>query len=135
MAKFSENYPLLDGAVPAKSRWRGYYELMRLHKPIMGNTLMFWPCAWGLTMAAYANGLPHRDLAVQTAMFAVGSTLMHSAACVLNDICDIDFDRKVERCKSRPLPSGVVTLKEAWILLAILVIPSVAMLLLTNKTA
>ena len=106
-------------------------------------------------MAAYASGLSRRDVAVQTAMFAIGSTLMHSAACVLNDICDIEFDRKVgsylfylpcqgsiltllpfvERCKSRPLPSGTVSVQEAWILLALLVIPAMAMLLLTNATA
>lgn len=46
-------------------------------------------------MAAYALGTPLRDLVTQTALFAVGSTLLHSAACVLNDICDIEFDRKV----------------------------------------
>lgn len=113
-------------------------------------------------MSAYANGVPHKELAVQTAMFAIGSTLMHSAACVLNDICDIDFDRQVgklpfssasyvsqlyrnmqanhsdsfsERCKTRPLPAGLVTVPEAWTLLMLLVLPAVAMLLFTNQTA
>ena len=52
-------------------------------------------------MAAYANDLSRHDVAIQTMMFAIGSTLMHSAACVLNDICDIDFDRKVGTCLSR----------------------------------
>ncbi len=46
-------------------------------------------------MAAYAHGINHSQLAMQMALFAVGSTLVHSAACVLNDICDIEFDRKV----------------------------------------
>ncbi|EKM58175.1 uncharacterized protein PHACADRAFT_116866 [Phanerochaete carnosa HHB-10118-sp] len=108
---------------------------MRLHKPIMGNTLMFWPCAWGLTMAGYAIGTPIHDLAVQLFAFGISSTLLHSAACVLNDICDIDFDRQVERTRTRPLPSGVVTALEAWILLLVLMVPTIAMLFLTNQTA
>ncbi|KIP05906.1 hypothetical protein PHLGIDRAFT_24822 [Phlebiopsis gigantea 11061_1 CR5-6] len=121
--------------MPKKSRLRGYYELTRLHKPVLGNSLMFWPCAWGLTMAAYAVGTPLRDLGIQLLLFGIGSTLLHSAACVLNDICDIDFDRLVERTRSRPLPAGVVTVLEAWVLLAVLIIPTMAMLLLTNPTA
>lgn len=51
--------------------------------------------AWGAVMAAYSVNLPIRELVVQTGMFAIGSTLLHSAACILNDICDRDFDRKV----------------------------------------
>ena len=53
---------------------------------------------WGMTMAAYAHNIQPHELALQTTMFAVGSTLIHSAACVLNDICDIEFDRKVGEC-------------------------------------
>ena len=49
-------------------------------------------------MAAYANDISHNQLAIQLSMFAIGSTLIHSAACVLNDICDIDFDRQVGAC-------------------------------------
>ena len=116
----AEYKTLLGTTKPQKSRWRGCWELMRLHKPVMGNTLMFWPCGeclrdfsalsrvmltanprftvWGLTMAAYAHNIQPHELALQTTMFAVGSTLIHSAACVLNDICDIEFDRKVGEC-------------------------------------
>ncbi len=108
-------------------------------------------------MAAYSYGLSLRDLTTELLLFAIGSTLLHSAACVLNDICDIDFDKKVgeslflpsatsfsessltfsstERCKTRPLPAGIVTVGEAWILLVLLVVPATAMLLLTNRTA
>ncbi|EMD35418.1 hypothetical protein CERSUDRAFT_53335 [Gelatoporia subvermispora B] len=118
-----------------KSKWRGWLELTRLHKSIMGNTLMFWPCVWGLTMAAYAVKYPLYQLLVQTIMFGIGSTLLHSAACVINDICDIEFDRKVERCKTRPLPAGVVSVFSAWVLLMLLIIPAMGMLLLTNQKA
>ncbi|KAI0084080.1 UbiA prenyltransferase family [Irpex rosettiformis] len=135
MTKLSESQALLGAVPPSKSRWRGYYELTRLHKPIMGNTLMFWPCAWGLTMAAYLNGTPLPTLVYQISLFAVASTLLHSAACVLNDICDIDFDKQVERCRSRPLPSGVVSVSEAWTLLVLLLLPIIGMTVLTNRIA
>ncbi|KAI0692904.1 UbiA prenyltransferase family [Cytidiella melzeri] len=134
MHKSSEYQTLLGVASPSKSRWRGYYELTRLHKPVMGNTLMFWPCAWGLTMAAYCNGTSLAVLAYQTLLFAIGSTLLHSAACVLNDICDVEFDKQVERTRSRPLPSGVVSVSEAWILLFVLLLPTIAMTMLSNHT-
>ncbi|KAI0764539.1 UbiA prenyltransferase [Trametes elegans] len=102
---------------------RGYFELTRLHKPFMGNTLMFWPCAWGLTMAARAVALPLPIFAAKLAVFAIGSFLLHCAVCVLNDICDVDFDRQVERTKDRPLPSGTVSLRGAWLLCATLLVP------------
>ncbi|RDX42174.1 UbiA prenyltransferase [Lentinus brumalis] len=95
---------------------RGYLELTRLHKPLMGNTLMVWPCAWGLTIAAREVSLPLREYAEKLAIFSVGAMLLHSAACVWNDICDVDFDRQVERTKDRPLPSGKVSIVGAWIL-------------------
>jgi len=95
-----QSQPLLRKRVsspptPTKPLWRLYLELTRLHKFPLGSILVFWPSAWGLTIAAYSVGLPARSLAVQTLMFALGSTLVHSAACVINDICDVDFDRQV----------------------------------------
>lgn len=112
MHNSAPHHALLGSKAAAKSKWRGYVELTRLHKSVLGNTLMFWPCgtparitvgaaadfcssAWGLTMAGYAVGTPIHDLIIQTIAFGIGSTLLHSAACVLNDICDIDFDGKV----------------------------------------
>ncbi|KAI0657003.1 UbiA prenyltransferase [Cubamyces menziesii] len=107
---------------------RGYFELTRLHKPVMGNTLMFWPCAWGLTMAARAVHLPLPIFAAKLAVFAIGSFLLHSSACVLNDICDVDFDRQVERTRDRPLPAGVVSMRGATMLCASLVVPVLGLL-------
>ena len=117
---FAVNLPLLLSAsslvpVPVADMpvAHGYFELTRLHKPLMGNTLMFWPCgkspsrqgqtrindpprlAWGLTIAARATSLPLVVFAEKLVWFALGSMLLHSAACVLNDICDVDFDRQV----------------------------------------
>ncbi|KAI0720842.1 UbiA prenyltransferase [Cerioporus squamosus] len=106
----------------------GYFELTRLHKPLLGNTLMIWPCAWGLTIAAREVSLPLRDYAQKLAIFAVGAMLLHSAACVLNDICDVDFDRQVERTKDRPLPAGKVPIVGAWTLCLLLLAPVLYML-------
>ena len=53
------------------------------------------PTVWGLTMAAYRTKLPANELALQTVLFVLGGTMVHSAACVINDICDVDFDRQV----------------------------------------
>ncbi|KAJ7206112.1 UbiA prenyltransferase family [Mycena pura] len=70
-------------------------------------------------MAAFSVNLPLNNLLVQTFMFAIGSTILHSAACILNDICDRDFDRKVERTKHRPLATGVISVAGAIILLSV----------------
>ncbi|KAL6302885.1 UbiA prenyltransferase family [Sparassis latifolia] len=80
---------------PTPPLWLSYVKLTRIHKFPLGSMLMFWPCAWGVTMAAIAVGLPWKSLALNTALYLVGATLRHSAGCVWNDICDIDFDRKV----------------------------------------
>ncbi|RPD53168.1 UbiA prenyltransferase [Lentinus tigrinus ALCF2SS1-7] len=107
---------------------RGYFELTRLHKPLMGNTLMFWPCAWGLTIAARATSLPLVIFVEKLVWFALGSMLLHSAACVLNDICDVEFDRQVERTKERPLPSGRVSMHGAVTLCVVLLAPALYIL-------
>jgi len=122
-------------AAASKSTWQHYFELTRLHKFPLGNILIFWPAAWGLTMAARATSLSLRALTMETISFLLGSTLLHSAACVLNDICDRDIDAKVERTKNRPLVTGAVSVYGAVCLLFILTSASLAMLLLTNRTA
>ncbi|EJF57816.1 UbiA prenyltransferase [Dichomitus squalens LYAD-421 SS1] len=94
----------------------GYFELTRLHKPFLGNTLLFWPCAWGLTIAARVVALPLACFTTTLLLFGLGSMLLHSAACVLNDICDVKFDRQIARTKDRSLPAGKVSLSGAWTL-------------------
>ena len=84
-----------------------FIELVRLKKPI-GFMLLFWPCAWGLTTAYDFN----QDLEKYfwfLLLFLVGAILMRSAGCIINDIVDSDFDKKVERTKNRPIASGKIS--------------------------
>lgn len=91
--------------------WKPYARLARADRPI-GAWLLFWPCAWGV---ALAGGLPQETYLVL--LFLIGSFAMRSAGCVYNDIVDRDLDASVERTRSRPLASGTVSLKAAWVLL------------------
>ena len=86
-----------------------FIELIRLKKPI-GFMLLFWPCAWGLTLAYdFSNNLS--DYFFYLTLFFLGSVLMRSAGCIVNDILDKEFDKKVSRTKSRPIASGKVSVK------------------------
>ncbi|MBC7944907.1 MAG: UbiA family prenyltransferase, partial [Burkholderiales bacterium] len=76
---------------------------MRLDKPI-GILLLLWPTLWALWISA--EGKP--DVAI-VVIFVLGTVLMRSAGCVINDYADRDFDRHVERTKHRPLAAGLVT--------------------------
>lgn len=59
--------------------------------------------AWGVILSARAVGLPAREVAIQTLIYAIGSTLRHNAACIWNDICDREFDRRVGKWSTRLL--------------------------------
>ena len=86
-----------------------FLELTRLKKSI-GYMLLFWPCAWGLTIAYdFQNGFEKYFFYIL--LFFLGSVLMRSAGCIVNDIIDKDFDKNVERTKNRPLASGKITVK------------------------
>ena len=88
-----------------------FIELTRLTKPI-GFMLLFWPCVWGLTLAYDFNaGL--NNYFFFGILFLSGSILMRSAGCIVNDIVDRKFDKKVERTKNRPIASGRVSVKLA----------------------
>ena len=84
-----------------------FIELIRLKKPI-GFLLLFWPCAWGLTLA-YDFNLEIITYIKYLVLFFLGSVLMRSAGCIVNDIIDKKFDKKVERTKNRPIASGKIT--------------------------
>ena len=105
-----------------------FLELTRLKKPI-GYMLLFWPCAWGLTLA-YDFKNSFENYLFLIFLFFSGSVLMRSAGCIINDIADMDFDKNVERTKSRPLASGKITIKLAVIYSVILC--SLAFLVLIN---
>ena len=88
-----------------------FIELTRLKKPI-GFILLFWPCAWGLTIAFdFTNNL--NTYFFYLFLFLSGSILMRSAGCIINDISDKKFDKKVERTKNRPIASGKISIKLA----------------------
>ena len=105
-----------------------FIELTRLKKPI-GFMLLFWPCAWGLTIAYdFSNDV--KVYYFYLFLFFLGSVLMRSAGCIVNDIIDEEFDKKVERTKNRPIASGKVSKKLGLIYTSILCL--LALLILIN---
>ena len=86
-----------------------FIELTRLKRPI-GYMLLFWPCAWGLTLA-YDFSKNLNDYFFYLSLFFLGSVLMRSAGCIVNDISDKEFDKKVSRTKNRPIASNQVSVK------------------------
>ena len=105
-----------------------YEQLMRLDKPI-GILLLLWPTLWALWLSAL--GRPNWWVVW---VFVLGTVLMRSAGCVINDYADRDFDKHVERTKERPLTAGKVTTKEALALFAGLSLLSFALVLLLGNT-
>ena len=84
-----------------------FIQLTRLDKPI-GYMLLFWPCSWGLTIAYdFENNLSKYFFYL--ILFFLGAVLMRSAGCIVNDIADRKFDKKVERTKNRPIASGKIS--------------------------
>jgi len=105
-----------------------FIELTRLKKPI-GFMLLFWPCAWGLTLG-YDFSKNINLYIFYLILFFLGSILMRSAGCIVNDIIDKEFDKKVERTKNRPIASGKVSIKVSLFYTSILCI--LAFLVLIN---
>ncbi len=107
-----------------------FIKLTRLNKPI-GFLLLFWPCSWGL---AYAHNInPNFDLFFYyLILFFLGSVLMRSAGCIVNDIVDKDFDKKVNRTKNRPIASGKITITRSFIYVIILCLIALNILLQFN---
>ena len=93
--------------------FRLFIELTRLNRPI-GYMLLFWPCLWGLTIA-YNFDSELGTFYFYSLLFLLGSMLMRSAGCIVNDIVDKNFDKKVERTKNRPIASGKISVKLATI--------------------
>ena len=105
-----------------------FIELSRLKKPI-GFMLLFWPCAWGLTLA-YDFKEDLNNYFFYLILFFLGSVFMRSAGCIVNDILDKEFDAKVNRTKNRPIASGKVSIKLGIIYSTILCL--LALLVLLN---
>ena len=95
-----------------------FVELSRLNKPI-GFMLLFWPCSWGLAYAYSVN----QNLSLflnHLLLFFLGSVLMRSAGCIINDIVDKDFDVKVLRTKNRPIASKMISITQSLVYVVIL---------------
>ena len=105
-----------------------FIELTRLKKPI-GFMLLFWPCAWGLTLA-YDFSENLNNYFYFLILFFLGSVLMRSAGCIVNDILDRKFDAKVFRTKKRPIASGKISITLA--VLYSIVLCFIALLVLLN---
>lgn len=97
------------------SKWLNYIRLMRLDKPI-GIFLLLWPTLMALFIAG--NGKPDPFI---VSVFVLGTIIMRSAGCVINDLADYQFDKEVTRTKTRPLAVGVVSKREALLLFSGLV--------------
>ncbi|NKI18232.1 4-hydroxybenzoate octaprenyltransferase [Spongiibacter sp. KMU-166] len=103
-----------------------YLALMRVDRPI-GTYLVLWPTLWALFLAA--EGWPDWQLLV---IFSLGTFLMRSAGCVINDYADRKVDAHVARTRERPFATGSVTEKEALVLFALLCLSAFALVVLTN---
>ncbi|MBV7298682.1 4-hydroxybenzoate octaprenyltransferase [Enterovibrio paralichthyis] len=95
---------------------RAFWQLTRMDRPI-GSLLLLWPTLWALFLAA--DGWPSLNVLV---VFVLGVVMMRAAGCVINDFADRNFDGHVKRTKARPLPSGLVTAKEALALFGLLIL-------------
>ncbi len=97
---------------------KNFIDVTRLNKPV-GFLLLFWPCAWGLSLANYF----HKDMDIflhYLFLFFCGSILMRSAGCIVNDIVDEKIDKKISRTKTRPIASGSLNKNLAWIYVLVL---------------
>lgn len=103
-----------------------YFQLIRLDKPI-GILLLLWPTLWALWMAA--DGQPDWTI---VAIFTIGTVLMRSAGCAINDYADRDFDKHVKRTVDRPITSGKIRPREALIVAAVLSIAAFLLILPLN---
>jgi 4-hydroxybenzoate polyprenyltransferase len=124
----------VDGAPVAA---RPYLRLMRLDRPI-GSWLLFWPCVFGLALGA---AMRHRAFLAHgrdwwlLVLFAAGTLVMRGAGCTYNDIVDRDIDAKVARTRARPIPSGAVSVGQAWMFLAAQCTVGLVILLMLNPFA
>ncbi|WP_261816253.1 4-hydroxybenzoate octaprenyltransferase [Vibrio gallicus] len=108
------------------TKLRAYYFLMRMDRPI-GSLLLLWPTLWALLMAA--QGQPQWPVLI---VFSLGVFVMRSAGCVINDYADRNFDGHVERTCQRPIPSGLVSAKEALALFGVLSVFAFLLVLTMN---
>jgi 4-hydroxybenzoate polyprenyltransferase len=106
-----------------RSRLSLYLKLIRFDRPI-GTLLLLWPTLWGLWIAS--QGTPGWTILV---VFVLGTFLMRSAGCAINDYADRDFDRHVKRTEGRPLAAQLISTKEALLMAAVLALVALALVI------
>ncbi|KAF7776058.1 hypothetical protein Agabi119p4_4451 [Agaricus bisporus var. burnettii] len=97
-------------------KWQPYLYLARIDKPI-GTLLLFYPCAWSITMVSYATAAPISVPLTYLSLFGLGALVMRGAGCTINDMWDKNLDKAVDRTKARPLANGDITSKQALVFL------------------
>ncbi len=122
----------VDTRAPAFTR--PYLRLSRADRPI-GTWLLLIPCWWGLALAILSDGTARLEDAWIAVGCAIGAFLMRGAGCTWNDITDRHFDAQVERTKSRPIPSGQVSVRQAMIWMGLQALISLGILLSFNTGA
>jgi 4-hydroxybenzoate polyprenyltransferase len=108
-----------------------FIDLTRVKKPI-GFMLLFWPCAWGLTVAYDFSGEKITYL-FYLFLFLSGSVLMRSAGCIINDIADKEYDKRVSRTKNRPIANGKISVKRGFFYSSVLCLIALIVLLQFNN--
>jgi 4-hydroxybenzoate polyprenyltransferase len=117
-----------------------YAQLARWDRPI-GWQLLMWPCWWSAALAASAYARPGDSFASlipqpwHLVLFFIGSVAMRGAGCTYNDLVDENIDAQVERTRSRPLPSGQVTRRQAWAFLVLQALAGLLVLVQFNNFA
>ena len=109
-----------------------YLRLARVDRPI-GTWLLLIPCWWGLALAAvHAPDSSRWGTAAYALLFAAGAFVMRGAGCTWNDILDREYDARVARTATRPIPSGAVSVPQAAVFLALQLLTGLAVLLFFN---
>jgi len=118
------------------SSYQPFLRLARLDRPI-GTWLLFWPCVFGLVLGAIGSERPFsswHDLYLLV-LFGIGAVAMRGAGCTYNDIVDRDIDASVARTRGRPIPSGAVRVRTAWLFLGAQLAVGLAVLVQLNLFA
>ncbi|KRZ27620.1 4-hydroxybenzoate polyprenyltransferase, mitochondrial [Trichinella pseudospiralis] len=129
-ASVSSQHVPLSGLIVQKfpESWQPYLRLMRADKPV-GTLLLYWPSTWSIALCSQPGSLPNIELLT---LFGLGAFFMRGAGCVVNDLWDKEFDKKVARTKDRPLANGELSVLQAFTLLGGLLSCSLAILLQLN---
>jgi len=114
----------------APAAWKPYLRLARFDRPI-GAWLLLFPCWWGQALAELSLGRAYPSPFL-VGLFLAGAFIMRGAGCTYNDIVDRDYDASVARTAARPIPSGQVSVAQAWVFLILLCLAGLAILVQLN---